>query len=196
MKPVIKVLGAVALLFVAACSHPTITQTTSGPNYAAQTPIRLNAVKIEVVSEYTPRGSAPGVDHMMDRSPQQALVEWAKGRLRASGTSGYVQVKVKDASVTSRMLETEGGISGYFTREQSEELVARLSVDISGDQRDQNFSGYTTVEASQVATVPEKSTKAERTAIENDLVNKLIQQFNEKAESGVVQHLGPMVVQR
>lgn len=196
MKPVTRILGIAALALATACSTAPITQHTSGPNYSVQAPIRLNAVKIEVVSEYTPRGSAPSIDHMMDRNPQSALVEWAKGRLRASGTSGYVQVKLKDASVTSRMLETEGGISGYFTREQSEELVARLSVDISGDQRDENFNGYTTVEASQVTTVPEKATKAERTAIENDLVNKLIQQFNDKAESGIVQHLGPMVVQK
>jgi hypothetical protein len=130
----------------------------------------------------------------MEKNPQAAVVEWARGRLRANGDNGYVQFRIKDASVITRMLETEGGVSGYFTREQSEELVAHLSVEISGEQRDKKFNGYTTVEASQILTVPEKASKQERQAIERDLINKLMIQFNDKALAGISQHLNPLLI--
>ena len=170
MKRSLNLALVLLLPLLAACSGNEVTSTTNTLNYSKMAPVRLNAVKIEVVSEYTPRDSAPNIDHLMEKNPQQAVVDWAKGRLRASGSTGYVQVKIKDASVITRMLEVEGGISGYFTREQSEELVAHVSADISGDQRDSGFSGYTTVEASQVLTVPEKASKAERAAVERDLL--------------------------
>ncbi|MGE3770352.1 MAG: hypothetical protein AB7G06_05300 [Bdellovibrionales bacterium] len=195
MKLITKFIFALALPLLAACASSNVTSETASVDYGKMAPIRLNASKIEVVSEYVPRGSAPSVDHMMDRNPQLALVDWAKGRLRAAGNSGYAQVKVKDASVTSRVLEQEGGISGYFTREQAEELVARLEVDITAENADQNFSGYTTIQVSQVLTVPEHATKDERKAIERDLVNKLMDEFNNKAETGIRQHLNTVLIQ-
>lgn len=185
---------AVALVVVAACSS-TVVQQTQAVDYSREAPIKLNAVKIEVVSEYQPRGAAPSVDHMMDKNPQAAVVDWAKGRLRAAGQSGYVQVKIKDASVISRVLSTQEGVSGYFTREGAEELVARLEVDINGDQRDQMFNGYTTIEATQVLTVPEGASAAERKAVETDLINKLMAQFNSRAAEGIQKHLAPMLKQ-
>jgi len=196
MKPITKsaLAFALALPLLAACASSNVTSTTTA-DYSKAAPIRLNASKIEVVSEYTPRGSAPSVDHMMDKNPQQAMVEWAKARLRAAGSTGYTQVKIKDASVTSRVLEQEGGLSGYFTREQAEELVARLEVDITAENAEQNFNGYTTIQVSQVLTVPEHATKDERKAIERDLVNKLMDEFNTKAEGGIRQHLNTVLIQ-
>lgn len=182
---------AVALVLVAACSS-TVTPQTQTVDYSRQAPFKLNAVKIEVVSEYQPRGAAPSVDHMMDRNPQTALVDWAKGRLRAAGSNGYVQVKIKDASVTSRVLETEGGVSGYFTREGSEELVARLEVEISAENSGVN--AYTIIEATQILTVPEGSTAEERRAIDRDLINKLMVQFNQRAEDGINKNLYAVMV--
>lgn len=182
---------ALALLAVAACSS-TVTSQTQSIDYSRDPAFKLNAVKIEVVSDYQPRNAAPSVDHMMDKNPQAALVEWAKARLRAAGTSGYAQVKIKDASVTSRVLETEGGVKGYFTREGSEELVARLEVEVRAENSGTN--AYTVVEASQILTVPEGATAEERRAIDRDLINKLMAQFNQKATDGINKNLYPLLV--
>lgn len=182
---------ALALLTVTACSS-TVTSQTQNVDYSRDVPFKLNAVKIEVVNEYQPRNAAPSVDHMMDRNPQTALVEWAKARLRAAGTSGYAQVKIKNASVTSRVLETEGGVKGYFTREGSEELVARLEAEISAENA--GTTAYTVVEASQILTVPEGATAEERKAIDRDLINKLMAQFNQKATDGINKNLYPLLV--
>lgn len=171
-----------------ACSS-TVTSNTQSVDYTRAAPIKFNAIKIEVTSEYQPRGAAPSVDHMMDRNPQAALVEWAKGRLRAAGTSGYAQVKIKDASVTSRVLPTTDGVRGYFTREGAEQLVARLEVEISAENSNMGVNAFTVVEATQMMTVPEGATAEERRAVDRDLVNKLMAQFNTRAEEAIQQHM-------
>lgn len=176
-----------------ACSSTDYPRPVAPIDWRQFKSIRFNAAQVQVVNEYQSRGGAPNIDQLMERNPSQAVEEWANGTLRAGGTSGYVQVRIKDASVITRDLEKIGGVQGYFTKQQDEELVAHLSVEISGDQRDIGFNGYTSIEASQLMTVPENATKAQRQAIEQELVNRLITQFAQKAEQGILTHLHPMI---
>ena len=181
-------------LVTAACSSTEYPPQVSAIDYRNFQSIRFNAARIDVVSDYQPRGSAPNIDHLMDTSPSQAVNDWARNNLRAGGTSGYVQVRIKDASVISRELPRITGIQGHFTKQQAEELVAHLSVEITGDQQDLRFNGYTSVEASQLITIPDESTVAQRKAIEAQLMNRLMTDFINKAQAGILAHLNPMVM--
>lgn len=200
MKAGSTILGLVLALTLAACSS-TVTPQTQAVDYTKSEPFKFNTIKIDVVSAYQPRSTAPSVDHLMDKNPQAALVEWAKARMKATGTTGHVQVMVKDASVISRVLETEGGLEGLFTREGSEQLVANLEVEIlaenidtSTDARGQIFNGQATVRSSQIITVPEDATPDERKAVERDLLNRLMAEFDKSATAGIKLHLQPVLM--
>ena len=181
-----------ATLALTACSSTEFPPARQPVDYA-RFAVRLNAASVEVVNDYQPRGSAPNIDHLMDYPPAQAISDWSHQALTAQGASGYVQVHIKDASVVTRQLGKIGGVEGYFTKEQAEELVAHVSVEINGDQRDQKFQGSVTVEASALQTVPEDASPAVRKGIERQLVDKLMEQFAGKAQLGIRQHLGPLV---
>ena len=187
---------AVAMLAVmlTACSSTDFAPASTAPNYARLGTIRMNAADIQVVNDYNARGTAPNVEQFMDPAPAQAIADWAKQTLIAGGSSGYVQVRIKDASVVSRQLGKIGGVSGYFTKQQNEELVAHISVEISGEQRDLRFNGAVTVEASALQTIPEDVTPEVRKGYEKALINKLITQFATNANTGVRQHLTQMVL--
>lgn len=185
---------ALALLAVtAACSSTDYPRQVSTLDYRKFQSIRFNAGRVDVISEYQPRGSAPNIDHLMDVSPSQAVNEWARNNLRANGSNGYVQVRIKDASVITRDLPKIGGIQGHFTKQQAEELVANLVVEISGSQPDLRFSGYATANASKLATVPEDATPAQRKAIEQQMLNELMSNFIAQAQSSILSHLSPMI---
>ena len=185
---------AALLTLTAACSSTTVVPAASAIDYRQFQSIRFNAAQVQVINDYQPRGSAPNIDHLMDQNPAQAVTQWANANLRANGGNGYVQVHIKDASVVSQQLGKIGGVEGYFTKQQGEQLVAHVSVEIDGDQSDLRFHGYTTVEASQLLTVPEDATVTQRKAIEQQLVNKLMTQFISRAQAGILDHLHPMMM--
>lgn len=188
------ILASTLAVSLAACSSTSFAPVSQPVNYARIDTIRLNAAKVDVVSDYTPRNTAPNVEQFMDPNPAGEIANWTKQSLIASGNTGYVQVHIKDASVISRQLGKIGGMQGYFTKQQSEELVAHISVEIVGEQRDKLFNGVTTVEASQLMTIPEDATPDVRKGFERDLINKLMTQFATNADRGVRQHLTPMVI--
>lgn len=182
------------ILLIAACSSTDYPPQVSAIDYRKFQSIQFNAARVDVVSEYQPRGSAPNIDHLMDVNPSQAVNEWARTNLRANGSSGYVQVRIKDASVITRDLPQIGGIQGSFTKQQAEELVAHVSADISGENRDLRFNGYARAEASARITVPEQATVAQRKAIEQQLMNTLMNGFIQNAQGAILSHLSPIVM--
>ncbi len=183
-----------APLLLGACSSTDFAPASTGPNYAQLGTIRLNAASVQVVNEYNARGTAPNVEQFLDVTPAQAINDWAKQTLIAGSNSGSVQVKIKDASVISRQLGKIGGVTGYFTKQQSEELVAHVAVEIVGEQRDLRWNGIATVEASALQTIPEGITPEVRKGYEKALVNKLVTQFATNANAAIRQHLAPMVL--
>lgn len=184
---------AAILVAVAGCSSTSYAPEARTLDYRQFQSIRFNAAQVQVINDYQPRGSAPNIDHLMDQNPAQAVTQWANSNLRADGTTGYVQVHIKDASVVSQVLGRIGGVQGYFTKQQAEQLVAHVSVQIDGTQPGVRFNGYTTIEASQLMTVPDEATVSERKAIEQQLINKLMTLFVANAQAGILGHLSPMI---
>ncbi len=186
------ILSAATLLFLVACS--TGPQAPTAPPLAQYgAPLQLTVANIEMRQEYQPRMTAPSVDHLMSPSPTEALNDWAKARLVARGTAGFVAFTIKDASIISRILPRDTGLRSAFTRQQAEELVANVEVEISANNRDTGFSGFTTVRVSRLLTIPEGLTQDQRSAYDRVLIGQIMTEFNREAEAGIRQHLAPVL---
>ena len=70
--------------------------------------------RIDIVDEYVPPRMVPFIDHLMARSPAQAIVDWQRMRLIAVGTTGSARLVIERASLEEAAVPTSGplGVRG------------------------------------------------------------------------------------
>jgi len=120
---------AVTLLLLAACDHeppaPPQQLTFTGSQ------LRLNVARVDVVDDYKAPLHAPNIEHLVDIPPAQAVRQWAGARLAAAGSTGSLEVDIKDAGIVKKDLpKQKSGVEGWFTKEQTEEYDGTLAVDL------------------------------------------------------------------
>ena len=93
----------------------------------------LQASQIEVRTRYQPSEA----DNAFPVSPLRAIQNWARDRLRASGQGGPARFTIADATAKINDLPVQGGISGAFTDQVSQQYDAAVDaalelLDIAG----------------------------------------------------------------
>lgn len=184
-----RALAALALFFVAACQNAPLSYTLAPVSFANEPVIRFNVARINVIEEYRSPTAAPNVEHQMSMSPAQGVKIWANERLRATGTTGQLDVIITDASLKETNLPVKQGVRGFFTDDQSERYDASLKVTLrlyDGTGTMSRAQGDVYVTRSR--TLNEDASLADREKLWHDMTSDMLKSFDREAEGRIRQY--------
>lgn len=163
--------------------------------YGHLPPLNLNVGAVQVVSEYKSPLALPNVEYQFPMPPEDALKQWAAGRLFAKGTQGMARFIILDAKVLRIPLPLKKGLEGALYIEQSDRydgsIEAALEITDSGGFR----LGSAAAKASRSVMVREDATLNEREKIWHAMTENMMNDFNEIFEKNVRAHLGKFMKQ-
>lgn len=151
--------------------------------------IRFDVSQVEIADEYEPPLKAPNVEHEFPVSPAAAARRWVEDRIRAVGDSGKARAIIREASVVEVPLEVKGGLSGMFTKDQSERYDAKLVMEIELRSETGFTDGFVTATATRSQTVPEGITLNEREHVFYAITEKMMADLNSQLEKQINLHL-------
>lgn len=193
-RPVRLVMALAALFAVAACESKPPMQKLPPISFADKKPINLDVGQLEIVSEYQSPGRPPNYEHLMPESPQTAVTQWAKDRLKPMGRSGYAKVIIKDASVIRTPLKTDKGFTGLFKEEQAERYDGTLDVTVQILDERHMPQADVVAHASVSRTIPEGVTMNERDRILYDITSDLAHKMDAQMDGLIRSYLARWVL--
>jgi hypothetical protein len=186
-------LALLALLAVSACEMPPQKQAFPALTYAHKGPIVFNVGSVDVVSRYISPMKAPNVEYLAPVPPNQALMQWARDRLRADGGPGLVRFAVTDARIVDVPLPLEGGIRGSLTRQQSDKFVATLAAEITVLDAQGVQRGFVRANAERSRTISEGTPPAERDKVLFELTESVMNDMDANLEQAIRLHLSRFI---
>lgn len=186
-------LALAAALAVAACDVPKPQTNWADINYAHRGAFDFDVAEIVVEPVYVPPLEPPHVEHLMPAAPAELAARWARDRLVAAGSRDRVIYRILEASVVETALDTESGVTGYFTIPQSERYDAHLVVELVL-LHDNGNKESVKVSAERSVTVPEDASLLEREKIWYELSETVMNDFDSEMERAVREHLAAHLV--
>ena len=122
------------LFFIAtACAQNVTTSPTPKFAFWEKSPLSVNVAEIVFANNFSPPMAKPNVDHLFPVSPASAVQVWQKDRLKTTGSSGRLIVRVIDASVIEKALPTATGLEGLIFNDPDTEYEGTLVVSFELD---------------------------------------------------------------
>lgn len=192
MRKTLLAFGISAFALTACAPTPKLSEPKGLP-YIAEHPMRLDLDRIEVVKAYTSPGKLPNVEHQFPVPPAALVQQWVQDRLLPIGHEDYAVVTIEDASVIETPLPRTGGMSGWFTVDQTERYDASLKVKVEIFDRGGHSRGFASAASTGSQTVTENMTLGQRRKVWVDLMEKVMTQLDTELESNIKVHLGSFV---
>jgi hypothetical protein len=172
----------VAGLALSACELAPPSGDFPELTYGHLAPLRFDVASVEVEQAYQPSSEAPNVELLFPRRPDQAAANWGRDRLQAVGASRLMRYTVREAPVVEVALETQSGLTGVVTRDQSERYEARLTVEVEILDDSGRQEGNAMARVARSVTVAENATLHEREEVWYELTRKLMDDMNAQLE--------------
>jgi len=157
--------------------------------FAHLQPISLNVARIEVENRYVSPATRPNVEHEFPVSPAAVASNWGRDRLRAVGQSGVARVVVRRASVVEVPLKRTTGVTGAFTRDQSERYDAIIDMMVELRDADGNVRVTAESTAKRSRSVSENVSLIEREKIWFEMTETMMSDLNTALENQVRIHM-------
>ena len=187
-KSIRLILAGLAVAVLASCETTLPLNEFPDLRYNHLPPIRLDAVRIEVVEQYKSIGARPYVEHEFPHRPAALAAHWATDRLKAVGTGNVVRLTVLNGSVVEVPLARTDGVKGVFTIDQSEKYNGTLAVRVEIIGPGGQQLAYVRSQATQTRTVPEDITLADREKAWFRMTEALMNNLNLSLERQIKQH--------
>lgn len=158
-------------------------------SFAHLQPISLNVARIEVENRYVSPATRPNVEHEFPVSPAAVASNWGRDRLRAVGQSGVTRVVVRRASVVEVPLKRTTGVTGAFTRDQSERYDAIIDMMVELRDADGNVRVTAESTAKRSRSVSENVSLIEREKIWFEMTETMMSDLNTALENQVRIHM-------
>lgn len=158
-------------------------------SFAHLQPISLNVARIEVENRYVSPATRPNVEHEFPVSPAAVASNWGRDRLRAVGQSGVARVVVRRASVVEVPLKRTTGVTGAFTRDQSERYDAIIDMMVELRDTDGNVRVTAESTAKRSRSVSENVSLIEREKIWFEMTETMMSDLNTALENQVRIHM-------
>ncbi len=158
-------------------------------SFAHLQPISLNVARIEVENRYVSPATRPNVEHEFPVSPAAVASNWGRDRLRAVGQSGVARVVVRRASVVEVPLRRTTGVTGAFTRDQSERYDAIIDMMVELRDADGNVRVTAESTAKRSRSVSENVSLIEREKIWFEMTETMMSDLNTALENQVRIHM-------
>jgi len=175
---------AVLTMALVGCQTTPPTQRFPELTYGHLGVMRLDVERIDIVSEYQAPLAPPNVDHLFPTPPERVMRRWAQDRLAANGTPGrYARFVITDAKVTETNLPRTTGITGAFTKDQSQRYDLSMSAAIEIREDRGNFrTGYATASTSRSRTVREDISVNDREKVWFEMLEQAMNELNAELE--------------
>jgi hypothetical protein len=182
----------VAVSLLAGCQNaPPDTQT---PQLVFDTlpQISMNVARIEIVDGYQPPMKAPNVDHLFKQPPREVARRVLEKQLVANGSNHTLRVIIEDASVIKKDLPVSQGFTGFFSNEESEEYISRVSLkfQLIADDTADRVVADAFVLSERTQTLLEDSSPAERDMAFFTLDENIMQDLRKGIEGSVKRTFG------
>ena len=187
-KPIQRIIIGFALIGLAGCETTIPPREFPELRYNHLPPIRLDAVRVDVVQEYKSTGVRPYVEHEFPRRPATVAARWATDRLQAVGTQNFVRVTILKGSVVEVPLAQSKGVKSVYTIDQSEKYDGTLSVRIEIIGPGGQQLAYVASQATQSRSVPENITLADREQTWFRMTEAMMNDLNRSLERQIKQH--------
>ena len=181
-------LAGLAVAILSSCETTLPLNEFPELRYNHLPPIRLDAVRIELVEQYKSIGARPYVEHEFPHRPATIAARWATDRLKAVGTANVVRVTILKGSVVEVPLARTTGVKGVFTIDQSEQYDGTLSVRIEIIGPGKRQLAYVTSQATVSRSVPEDITLADREKVWFRMTEAMMNDLNLSLERQIRQH--------
>jgi len=194
MTKIRNLLMVFASLFLFACSSTSDTDAVplkyNAQRFQTNAPIALDVEKVNVVSEFVPSFTRPNVEHLFPVSVEKSAKVWAEDRLKADGFSSnrIAEYIIKDASVTEEIEKSE-----EILQKDRLKYRANLSVVLKITDRANMSAAETTINAWRELKMPIDTKISEKEKYWNDMVNKLMEEFNNRMEQNINEYLNMYV---
>lgn len=178
-------------------------QTTPAPTrfpeltYGHLGVIKLDVDRIDIASDYQAPLRPPNVDHLFPTPPERAMRRWAQDRLAAAGsnTGRFARFVITDAKVTETNLPRSTGLTGAFTKDQSQRYDLSMSAAIEIREERGNFrSGYATASTSRSRTVREDISVNEREKVWFEMLEQAMSELNAELDRQIKANMTRFVV--
>ena len=182
----------VAVSLLAGCQNaPPDTQT---PQLVFDTlpQISMNVARIEIVDGYQPPMKAPNVDHLFKQPPREVARRVLEKQLVANGSNHTLRVIIEDASVIKKDLPVSQGFTGFFSNEEAEEYISRVSLkfQLIADDTADRVVADAFVLSERTQTLLEDSSPAERDMVFFTLDENIMQDLRKGIEGSVKRTFG------
>jgi hypothetical protein len=176
------------LAALAACETTLPPRAFPDLRYNHLSPIRLDAVRVDVIQLYKSTGAKPYVEHEFPARPALVAARWATDRLRAAGANNTVRVSIVNGAVVEVPLKRTDGVRGVFTTDQSERYdgTLEIKIEIIGPLGRQLASVSTRTQRSK--TVPENITLADREKAWFRMTEAMMNDLNISLERQIQKH--------
>lgn len=189
MRNRIRPVVAFALAMIAAGCETTLPpRSFPDLRYTHLPPIRLDAVRVDVVQQYQSPGKAPHVEHEFPVRPAEVAERWARDRLQAAGVNNIVRATIVDGAVVEVPLQRSTGVRGAFTTDQSERYDGALELRIEMIGPDGRQLAMVSSRATRSRSVPENITLAERERVWFRLTESMMNDLNLALEQQIREH--------
>lgn len=180
--------GLLGLTLTGAACAPT-PQPPPQIDFSQAKPILLTVSQVELLDAYQPAPGAAEAEAEIAVSPSDEVTKWAQARLKAAGGPGVATITIREASVTSTRLKTQGGLGGAFHDDKDQTLAVKIvaELSISGGMGGGNATASVTVQ--RQISFPESYTLAERRNDTSKMMERLMADFDNQMEQGVRSNL-------
>lgn len=158
---------------------------------AATVPITMNVAKIELLNQYDPPLKHPNVEQDFLVTPSAAVEKWLDRRIRAAGSSGTLQIMIRDAQVIEKSLPKTEGIEGLFTDDQEARYDAKIVVTFR--ILDAPSQAVGDVEVTRFITMNERASVVERQQRFHRMLQAMMADFDREATARLQQYFLPYV---
>jgi hypothetical protein len=185
------IMAAMAVTLAGCTSHPA--PRLEPLRFEQLGTVAFDAATVQIVDEYRSPMTAPNVEHRAPTPLMEATHRWVAEHFHATGTSGTIQVIIRDARMIETQLPRTEGVAAVFTTDQSQRYDGRLEIRITGQSPRTGFSGYVQATAARSATVAEDISLAAREQAWNMMVQTLISDVSVQLDRGLRDNMRPML---
>jgi len=183
-------LGIVCCLALNGCLQSGVpVQKLPDITFKHLSPIALNVAQIDIIDHSKSGMAGEHVEHLFPTSPKQAMNNWVRDRLNATGTSGLARLSINDASAIEEKLVKKTGLTGVFTNDQSERYTTNIDVRLDLFDGQNNNTGYASAKASRYITLAENLSLLEREKAWFEMVEKLMADLDKALVSNMNMNL-------
>lgn len=183
-----------AALLLAACSDAPPPTRFPQLTYAHLGAFALDVSEIEIVDGFRPTLRPPNIEHLVPVAPAKAARQWARDRLKSTGSSGRRAVfTIDNGAVTATPLKRQSGLRGALTVDQSERYDAVIAVRLEVFEANGRRGAVAKATAQRSRSVPENITLDARDKVWFSITETLTNDLNAELERSIAQFLGAYV---